>query len=137
MLLVRYNNVTKKGTPPHSKSTVEHLWPEFLGGTSTPENLAIACQYCNTTRQHAFNWAWFATQAINEKLDANGALPREILLALALHRLIKVASGQTALSESRMSLKDAVRLLKGAIPRLELEPKVRYTFFEILNHAME
>lgn len=127
----------KKGTPSQSKATVEHLWPEFLGGTSTPENLAIACEDCNTARQHAFNWAWFATQAINEKLDANGALPREILLALALHRLIKVASGQTALSYSRMSLKDAVRLLKGAIPRLDLEPKTRYTFFEILNHATE
>lgn len=70
----------KKETPSQSKATVEHLWPEFLGGTSTPENLAIACEYCNTTRQDAFSWAWFATQETNEKLDANGALSREILL---------------------------------------------------------
>ncbi|WP_213762442.1 HNH endonuclease [Caballeronia sp. dw_19] len=127
----------KKGTPSHFKATVEHLWPEFLGGDSSPENLAIACGDCNSTRQHAFNWAWFPTQAINEKLDVNGALPREILLSIALHRLMKVASGQTPLSSSRISLKDAIGLLKGAIPKLTLQPKTRYTFFEILNNAME
>lgn len=126
-----------KKTPPHSKATIEHLWPEFLGGTSSPENLAIACQECNSTRQHAFNWAWFSTQAFNEKLDRNGAVPREILLALALHRLIKVASGQTPLSSVRTTLKGAALMLKGAFPKIDLQKNKRYTFFEILNSSVE
>jgi 5-methylcytosine-specific restriction endonuclease McrA len=127
----------KRGTPPHEKATVEHLWPEFLGGTSAPENLTIACEECNSARQHAFTWAWFPAQAINEKLDDHGKLPREIRLALALHRLIKVASGQTAISLSRLSLKDASNLIKPAMPTLTLDAGVRYTFFEILQNAME
>ncbi len=127
----------KRGTPTHEKATVEHLWPEFLGGTSAPENLTIACGECNTARQHAFTWAWFPTQAVNEKLDEHGKLPREIRLALALHRLIKVASGQTAFSSRRMSLKDASNLIKPAMPSLSLDAGVRYTFFEILQNATE
>lgn len=127
----------KSGTPTHEKATVEHLWPEFLGGTSAPENLTIACEECNSTRKHAFTWAWFPTQAVNEKLDEHGMLPREIRLALALHRLIKVASGQTALSSRRMSLKDALNLIKPAMPSLSLDAGVRYTFFEILQNATE
>lgn len=127
----------KRGTLPAFKATVEHLWPEFLGGTSAPENLTIACEECNSARQHAFSWAWFSTQAVNEKLDKNGSVPREILLALALHRLMKVASGQTALALGKMSLKDAARRLNPAIPALSLEKGVRYTFFEILQNATE
>lgn len=127
----------KNGTPRNCKATVEHLWPEYLGGTSTPENLTIACEECNTKRQHAFSWAWFATQAVNEKLDKNGSLPRELLLSLGLHRLIKVASGQSIFSAKRISLKDAAMALKGAIPQVNLEAGIRYTFFEILENAME
>lgn len=127
----------KKDTPPHSKATIEHLWPEFLGGTSALENLAVACADCNTRRQHAFNWAWFPAQAVNEKVDINGSLPRELLLSLALHRLIKVASGQSLISTGRSSLKDAALLLKGAIPKLNLDRGSRYTFFEILDNATE
>jgi HNH endonuclease len=129
--------IRKRGTSPHNKATVEHLWPEFLGGTSAPENLTIACEECNSARQHAFTWAWFPTQAINEKLDNNGKLPKEVLLPLALHRLIKVASGQTALSPTKISLKDASNRIKPAMPKLTLEKGMRYTFFELLQTATE
>lgn len=119
------------------QATVEHLWPEFLGGTSIAENLTIACKDCNLARQHAFTWAWFGLQACNEKLDANGRLPRPIYLALALHRLIRVASGQTKLSRNPISLKDASKILKGAMPQVSLHPDRRYTFFEILQMSTE
>jgi len=127
----------RKNATPDEKATVEHLWPEFLGGTSILENLTIACVECNTTRQHAFNWAWFPSQSVNEKLDKNGKLPRGILLSLALHRLIKVASGKTALSTKKTTLKEASKKLTGAIPKVSLEPGTRYTFFEILNNSEE
>jgi hypothetical protein len=118
-------------------ASVEHLWPEFLGGTSIAENLTIACQECNSARQHAFTWAWFGLQACNEKVDANGRLPREIYLALALHRLIRVASGQTKMSRTPTSLKSASKILKGAIPQVSLQLDRRYTFFEILQISTE
>ncbi|MDP3651676.1 MAG: HNH endonuclease [Rhodoferax sp.] len=126
-----------KNAPENAKATVEHLWPEFLGGNSALENLAIACSKCNTARQHAFTWAWFSTPAINEKLDVNGAVPREVELAIALHRLIKVASGQSPLSTVRTTLKAAMRLLNGAIPNLNLPANRRFTYFEILQNSTE
>lgn len=129
--------VRRKHASPDQKATVEHLWPEFLGGTSVLENLTIACGECNSTRKHAFNWSWFSAQSVNEKLDKNGKLPREILLSIALHRLIKVASGKTALSAKRTSLKDAAKKLMGAIPKMNLACDTRYTFFEILHNSEE
>lgn len=119
------------------QATVEHLWPEFLGGTSIAENLTIACQECNSARQHAFTWAWFGLQACNEQLDARGRLPRTIYLALGLHRLMRVASGQTKLSKAPISLKGASKILKGAIPQVSLRKDRRYTFFEILQMSTE
>lgn len=119
------------------QSTVEHIWPEFLGGTSIAENLTIACKECNSARQHAFTWAWFGLQAYNEKIDANGRLPRRIYLGLALHRLIRVASGQTKLAKGPISLKSATKILKGAIPEIKLHKDRRYTFFEILQLSTE
>jgi hypothetical protein len=122
-----------KNTSENDKATVEHIWPEFLGGTSETANLTIACKKCNTVRQHGFTWAWFALQACNEKLDENGKLPRTVMLPLALYRLMRVASGQTRLSAGKLTLKDALNRLKGAIPSLDLAQDRRYTFFELLN----
>lgn len=129
----------KKAGAQHMVATIEHLWPEFLGGTSDPENLTIACDACNTARRHSFSWAWFATQSINEKPDAHGSLPLEIRLAVALYRLMKVASGQTPISAERLTLKDAALRLQfnGVIPKFNLEPDCRYTFFELLNSVTE
>lgn len=121
------------GSETSDQATIEHLWPEFLGGTSVLENLTIACKNCNTDRQHAFTWAWFALQAMNEKLDSNGNLPRPIKLALGLHRLLRVAGGQTKFSRTPVSLKNASNILKGAIPKISLRKDKRYTFFEILQ----
>lgn len=126
-----------KGADADDHATVEHLWPEFLGGTSIDENLTIACQACNSARQHAFTWAWFGLQGCNEKLDSNQKLPRQLYLALGLHRLIKVASGQTRVSQRPVTLKTASKMLRGAFPEVKLDPGRRYTFFEILQLATE
>lgn len=126
-----------KGAPATDQATIEHLWPEYLGGTSIAENLTIACKDCNSARQHAFTWAWFGLQGCNERLDANKRLPRPINLALALHRLMRVASGQTKISRTPTSLKTALRMLRGAMPKVTLQPHKRYTFFEILQLSTE
>ncbi|HEV2610163.1 MAG TPA: HNH endonuclease [Noviherbaspirillum sp.] len=126
-----------KNAPKGERSTVEHLWPEFLGGESAPYNLTIACDACNSARQHAFNWAWFAIQAISEKLDDNGSLPKQIKLAIGLHRLMKVASGQTRYSKEVITLKEAAERLKVVIPEIKLVKNQRYTFLEILEYSLD
>lgn len=124
---------TAKSTPDAHRATVEHIWPEFLGGTSDTTNLTIACKPCNSARQHAFSWAWFGLQSCNERLDVNLRLPRSVTLPLALYRLMRVASGQTRLTPHSLTLKDALLRLKGAIPSLRLSKDRRYTFFELLT----
>lgn len=124
---------TAKRTPEENRATVEHIWPEFLGGTSDTTNLTIACKPCNNARQHAFSWAWFGLQSCNEQPDANLRLPRSVMLPLALYRLMRVASGQTRLTSRSLTLKDALLRLKGAIPSLPLSRDRRYTFFELLT----
>jgi len=117
----------------HDAATIEHLWPEFLGGTSINENLIIACYSCNNARSHAFTWAWFPIQACT----TDSSIPKTINLALALQRLMRVASGQTRYSQNPVSLKAAAKILKGAIPKVILQPNRRYTFFEIAKLSEE
>ncbi|CAG9261443.1 hypothetical protein PUN4_370100 [Paraburkholderia unamae] len=124
-----------KGTATGSIATIEHLWPVFLGGSSTHENGTVACDSCNGARQHAFSWAWFGVQGFNEKLDKNQALPRNVRLALALHRLMRVASGQTRISHKPVSLKTAAKILNVVEPKIQLHPDRRYTFFELIQLA--
>lgn len=126
-----------KNTPKNEKATVEHLWPEFLGGTSVVGNLTIACNECNGKRKHAFSWAWFGVQSFYEVPDNHISIPKELKLAVALHRLIKVASGQSKFSKNIMTLKEASIRLKGIIPTIELVKDERYTFLDLLNLASE
>lgn len=126
-----------KNTPKNEKATVEHLWPEFLGGTSIVGNLTVACNQSNSKRKHAFSWAWFGVQSFYEVPDDNIAVSREIRLAIALHRLIKVASGQSRLSRNTMTLKEASMRLKGIIPTMVIVKDEYYTFLDLLNLASE
>lgn len=127
----------KQGTAEGSIATIEHLWPVFLGGSSSQANAAVACDSCNGARQHAFSWAWFAVQGFNEKLDKNQNLPRNVRLALALHRLMRVASGRTRVSRTAVSLKTAAQMLKVVEPKVQLEQDRRYTFFELIQFSEE
>jgi len=131
------NTSRSKNTPTEDKTTVEHLWPEFLGGESIEENLIIACGACNSARQHAYTWAWFGVQAWNEKLDSNKSFPKEVKLSIGLHRLISVASAQTRYSNEVITLKDAAMRLKAIIPKVHLVEDTRYTFLELINIAEE
>ncbi|MGO4396189.1 hypothetical protein AB4Z46_33055 [Variovorax sp. M-6] len=126
-----------QGTAKGSIATIEHLWPAFLGGSSSQANAAIACDSCNGARQHAFSWAWFGVQSFNAKLDKHQNLPRNVRLALALHRLIRVASGRTRISRTAVSLKTAAKMLNVVEPKIRLDQNRRYTFFELIQFAEE
>jgi len=128
---------TRARVQDYDTATVEHIWPEFLGGTSIIDNLTIACYDCNTRRQHAYNWSWFSVHTFSDKFSATNGLPKEIKLAVGIHRLVKIASGHTSHSSEKLSLKDALHRVQHAIPPIPCEQDTRYTFFEILNLAME
>jgi 5-methylcytosine-specific restriction endonuclease McrA len=124
------------GKPLHS---LEHIWPRYLGGSSVEENLAVACAKCNTKRGHAFTWAWFPVQAMwTKRRPATAGQTEAMDYALALHRIMKVASGRTEYSATKTTLKGATQLLKTAIPSVRLvAPSKRFTFFELLDTALE
>jgi hypothetical protein len=121
----------------YDTATVEHIWPQFLGGTSIIDNLTVACYNCNNRRQHAYNWGWFPIHTFSDKFSAKNGLPKEIKLAVGIHRLMKIASAQTIHSSERLSLKDALQIVSPVIPSIPCELDTRYTFFEILNLALE
>jgi hypothetical protein len=130
----------KKGTTAGTKTTVEHLWPKYLGGTSDMANLAVACDACNNFRKHGYTWAWFATQSFCEIPDANASVKKEWQLSLALHRLMKAAGGKSvAHATGPTTLKEAARALGSAIPKIAFShgDRNRYTYFETLNLAEE
>lgn len=39
--------------------TLEHLWPQSVGGDSIEENLLPACSRCQDTTKDAMSWEWF------------------------------------------------------------------------------
>lgn len=41
-----------------AKLTLDHLWPQSLGGESDPENLLPACQRCQDAKADAISWEW-------------------------------------------------------------------------------
>ncbi len=133
----RHTSSTALGDEPlHS---LEHIWPKNLGGSSGEENLAVACAKCNTKRGHAFTWAWFPVQAMwNERRSAAAGQTEAMDYALALHRIMKVASGRTEYSATKTTLKGATQILKTAIPSFSIAASSkRFTFFELLDTASE
>jgi 5-methylcytosine-specific restriction endonuclease McrA len=119
--------------------SLEHIWPRNLGGSSVEENLAVACAKCNSKRGHAFTWAWFPVQAMwNERRLATADRTESMDYALALHRIMKVASGRTQYSAAKTTLKGAAQILKASIPSVpSVAPAKRLTFFELLDTASE
>lgn len=128
------------GTLKGMKSSVEHLWPMYLGGTSDVANLAVACEACNNFRRHGYTWAWFAVQSFYDIPDSNSSVSKEWQLALALHRLMKVAAGKVPIhGTDPMSIKEAAKALGAAIPKIDFpaHDRNRYTYFETINFAEE
>lgn len=114
--------------PTHEKSSIEHIWPLYLGGSSTIDNLTIACKSCNTSRQHGYNWAWYPVHSFTHEFKSEtNQIPKNIMLALGLFRLMQDASN------GRKTLKDSILSLKNANPPLVLTNGNRYTFFDLLK----
>lgn len=90
--------------------TIDHIIPESLGGSTTPENLCLACWDCNLAKQTRIagidpqsaqmvslfnpnqqNWHdHFAWQTEGEQIAGQTAIGRATITALRLNRLLLV-----------------------------------------------
>lgn len=133
----RHTSSTASGDEP--SHSIEHIWPKSLGGSFVEENLAVACKKCNNKRGHAFTWAWFPVQAMwDERRPVTADRTEAMDYALALHRIMKVASGRTDHSSAKTTLKRAAQILKASIPSVpSAASSKRLTFFELLDTASE
>lgn len=41
---------------------LDHIWPEHLGGTGDPDNIALACRDCNRSKGHKTLSEWLCAR---------------------------------------------------------------------------
>lgn len=113
--------VTIKNANGPERATVDHLWPQSLGGNSSFYNLLPACDGCNSNREDRAAWSefWFQRLYLGPKPSENAiksALGRRARVALQYQRIRQhTADG--------MSLKRALMLV-GPLPVLSLSDHV-------------
>ncbi len=129
--------LTTKG---HSTRTIEHVWPLSLGGETVEQNLVLACNDCNSKRGHMMTWAYgpvhstYYTYSSNNPKTKNP--PADLRLSLALARLL-LAAAPTRTRRSPLTLKEAIRSVRPAIPTLDVQNDRPYVYFELLQQMQE
>jgi hypothetical protein len=141
--------------------SVEHVWPQSMGGDSRPDNLLPACAECNSNRQHQVSWAtgpvfstWLQSpvpgdkgaHAITTDPNAQKRKPKNetpsnhLSTSLALARLAAVASGESWSGDrkgQRMTLKAAALAMGSVRKEVKFPPDTagkRFTFFELMDY---
>lgn len=126
--------LARTGNGPDKRS-VDHIWPQALGGQSVPENLLPACEDCNTKKGHNMTWAWGPVQSTYESLSqATTNVNTAVRISLALASMMQVARGRGGVS-GRKSLKDAAIAIGTTFPTLTLTLRRPYTYFELLRQT--
>lgn len=119
----------------NAQRSIEHVWPQSLGGQTVEANLMLACKDCNSERGHMSTWAVGPVQSTfftySTKNPANPEKPLRFSLALA--RLMDAAR-PTDKRSSPLTLRDAARKIRPAVPKLDLIPDRPYLYFELLQH---
>lgn len=141
--------------------SVEHVWPQSMGGDSRLENLLPACTDCNSKRQHQVSWAtgpvfstWLKSPVpvdnqgyaitVDPKCKSkpkNETASNHLWVSLALSRITAVASGEpwagNRYGGRPMTLKDAAMAIGALRTVVEFPPGTagkRFTFFELMNY---
>lgn len=134
---------------PGKTYSVEHLWPQSLGGETVEDNLLNACAECNNKRMHQVTWAtgpvhstWLKSStpdpgARPSRQSRNDIPAEDLVVSLALARLMTVACGQSDFGGGHpITLKSAALLLAPLKRAVAFPPKSggrRYTFFELMH----
>ncbi len=122
----------------HSKRTIEHVWPLSLGGETVEHNLVLACEDCNSKRGHMMTWAHGPVHSTYYTRSSTNATnpPADLRLSLGLARLLQVAA-PTRTRDRPLTLKDAIQVVRPAIPNLAVVDDQPYVYFELLKQAGE
>jgi len=85
--------------------TLEHVWPQSVGGDSVEENLLPACERCQDTTKDTMSWEWFnihnVVLPVNPSDSAIASVTRRGHFARHFFEAMRVVS------ERQLSLKDA------------------------------
>ena len=85
--------------------TLEHLWPQSVGGDSVEDNLLPACSRCQETTKDTMSWEWLNIQNIVLPADASAgaiaSVSRKGHFARHFLQAMRVAT------DRRISLKEA------------------------------
>jgi len=124
----------------HATRTIEHVWPLSLGGETVEHNLVLACSDCNNKRGHMMTWAYGPVHSTYYTFSSNNPgtknPPADLRLSLALARLMQ-AAGPTRGRRKLLTLKEAVRVVRPAIPDLDVQKDRPYVYFELLQETRE
>lgn len=127
--------------------SVEHVWPQSLGGDSKLDNLLPACSDCNSNRQHQVSWAtgpvfstWLKSPVPGK--PKNETPSNHLSTSLALARLAAVASGEPWSGDHigrQMTLKAAAKAMGSVGKVVKFPPGAagkRFTFFELMRENL-
>lgn len=85
--------------------TLEHLWPQSVGGDSIEENLLPACARCQNITKDTLSWEWFSIHNVvlpaNPSKSAIASVTRKGHFARHFLEAMRVAN------ENHLSLKEA------------------------------
>ena len=129
---------TQLTTQGPSTRTIEHIWPLSLGGETVEHNLALACSDCNSKRGNTMTWAHGPVHSTYYTCSSNSTPnpPGDLRLSLALARLLQ-ATAPTRTRKNPLTLKEAIRAVRPAIPNLDVEYDRPYVYFELLQQLRE
>lgn len=118
---------------PRQHSTVEHLWPLSLGGSSIEENLIAACSDCNTKRADDLTWASGPVQQVLFKPGPDNLRSR-IRISLALAKMAAHAKSRSGHLPKLLTLKQAAIAGYVLFPALQKLNDQHHTYFELMVH---
>lgn len=110
--------------------TLEHLWPQSMGGDSIEENLVPACQSCQNDTKDTLSWEWLNIHNLvlpPEPSDsALKSVTRKARTAKHFEHAIQIAT------DLRMSLKEALLYIGPREPDLNyVKTGMPITFFDL------
>jgi hypothetical protein len=113
--------------------TIEHIWPQSIGGESVEDNLLPACVDCQNEKKDLFSWEWFGVHNLvlppEPSVDALRSVPRGARIARHYFHVMNVCR------EDQISLKAGFMRVGPATPIRcrKLGYGMPVTFFELLT----
>ena len=113
--------------------TLEHIWPQHLGGNSEGTNLLPACSSCNSRKKKdAVSWTSPPVLALGLRPDPSADRLREIDGSIKFALLYRAA--QSLADRQRLTLKEAFLALGPWTDPRAIDPLDATDFFNVENY---